>query len=372
MFMSEELQQLSETAQGLAKEFAGPKAFRDLRAANPAEGVDLPFWNRMAELGWLGIAIPEALGGYDMGTAAVVSVADALGANLASTPFATTAVFAARALSAGAAGGVGTDRLPPIAEGRAIYAIAIDEGPRHRGLDGIEMTATPDGDGFVLFGAKRNVLDFDAAQSLLVVARAEAGLTAFAVPKETVGVSATTTTQLDVRRASTIGFEGVRVDGTHVVGSVGDGEGVVAAALETARLAVAAEMLGAAKAVFDMTVEYMRDRKQFGVPIGSFQALQHRAAHVHTELTIAGAAVRRAASHLTTNDVDAPAAVAAAKSKVGRVAILAANEAIQMHGGVGVTDEFDVGLYVKRIRTLENLFGDRLYHGDRFARLRGF
>ena len=131
-------------------------------------------------------------------------------------------------------------------------------------------------------------------------------------------------------------------------------------------------MFGAARAVFESTVEYMRDRKQFGVPIGSFQALQHRAAHVHTELSIARASIHKAARVLADDPSAAPAAVAVAKSKTGRVAILAANESIQLHGGVGVTDEFDVGLYVKRIRTLENLFGDSLFHADRYARHRGF
>ena len=372
MNVSQELQQLTENAHGFLKENAGPKAYRTVRDSSSSEGFDPDLWRKMSELGWTGIAIPEALGGYDMGPMAVVMIAELLGGHLASTPFVTT-VFAARAL-AGAAGDGSrwASRLGEIAEGRGLYAIAIDERARHSGIDGLQATAESADGTFRLSGTKRNVLDVGAAESLLVVAKAQGGLTVLDVPKDAAGVSVQTAVQLDSRRISTVKFDNVEVDASRVIAPSDAVGGSVASALDAARLAVAAEMVGAAKAVFDMTIEYMRDRKQFGVPIGSFQALQHRAAHVHTELSIAGAAVRNAATTLAESPEQAAAAVAVAKSKAGRVAILSGNEAIQLHGGVGVTDEFDVGLYVKRIRTLENLFGDHVYHADRYARLRGF
>ena len=214
------------------------------------------------------------------------------------------------------------------------------------------------------------MLDVPAAQHFVVFAREGSETAAFLVPKDAPGVSVQTVVFVDHRRSSTVLFDGVKVPSHARVGS--DQDGRFDKALDLARLATASEMLGAARAAFEMTLAYMRDRKQFGVPIGSFQALQHRAADVHTELSIAGAAVRKAAQALTATPDAAAAAVSVAKSKTGRVAIHAANEAIQLHGGVGVTDEFDVGLYVKRIRTLESLFGDHLYHADRYARLRGF
>ncbi len=372
MLSSEELQQLMESAHGLLKEHAGARAFRKMREQDPDEGFDITLWQRMAELGWTGIAVPEAFGGYDMGPTAAIAVADALGAHIASVPFAGT-VLASKALAAGAGGSSEmAAHLGALAEGRALFAIAIDEGPRHTGLERIGMTAQADGSDFVLSGMKRNVLDVPAAQNLLVAAKTDGGLTAFVVPKDAAGVSVSTSVRLDIRRSSKIQFDGVRVPATAVMGSVGGGEAVLTAALDTARTVVAAEMVGAAKGVFDMTIAYMRDRKQFGVPIGSFQALQHRAAHVHTELQIAEAAVKYAARQLAEAPEKAAEAAAVAKSKAGRVAIHAANEAVQLHGGVGVTDEFDVGLYVKRIRTLENQFGDHLYHTDKFAGMRGY
>ncbi|MEM7676729.1 MAG: acyl-CoA dehydrogenase, partial [Myxococcota bacterium] len=326
------------------------------------------------ELGWSGITVPEAHGGYDMGPAAVSLVAAALGAHLGSSPFATTAVFGAQSLSAGlgqSASSAVQSALQAVVEGRSVVAAAIDEGPRHAGLEGVALTASPSPGGFVLTGTKRNVLDVPAADQILVAARTDGGTTAFLVPVNAAGLTTDTSVLLDVRRSSTLKFGGVEVSKDQVVGAVGQGDAVLGPALELARLAVAAETLGAASAVFEITLAYLRDRKQFGVPIGSFQALQHRAAHAYTELTIAQAAVGKAAQAVTVGE-DAAAMVAVAKSKVGAVSIAVANEAIQMHGGVGVTDEFDVGLYVKRIRTLENLFGDRGYHADRYAKLRGF
>ena len=376
MVLSEELQQLSETAHGFLKEHAGARAFRAMRDANPKEGFDTDLWLKMAELGWSGIALPESLGGYDMGPTAVAVVASALGAHLASSPFVGT-VFAARAFAAAGAT-ASEDGLTQMAEGKGLFAIALDEKPRHAGLSNIEMRAESDGArGFVLTGLKRNVLDASAAQRLIVVARtapgsADSGLTAFVVPLAAEGVTVDDAVQLDMRRTASVRFEGVRVGGEAVIGEIGAGAFVVAEALETARMAVAAEIVGASKAVFAVTVDYMRDRKQFGVPIGSFQALQHRAAHLHTELAIAEAAVMKAARVLSEDPGAAPKAVAVAKSKAGSVGILTANEAVQLHGGVGVTDEFDVGLYVKRIRTLENLLGDHRFHAGRYAQLNGY
>ncbi len=372
MIVNEELKQLAENAHGFLKDRAGPKAFRAVRDQDPAEGFDVGLWQQMSELGWAGIAVPESLGGYEMGPLAVVLVAEALGAHLASAPFAGT-VFAATVVSdAAKEGGAWAERLTALAEGRGLFALAIDERAHHHDLAGIQTTATSAGGSVRLAGSKRNVLDVDAADSLLVLAKTDDGLTLVDVAKNLPGVSVKTAVQLDVRRTSTVSFDNVEVERSSVIGGLGQAGPSVARGLDLARVAVAAEMLGAAKAVFDMTLDYMRDRKQFGVPIGSFQALQHRAAHVHTELTIARAAVMKAASTLAESPDNGPAAASVAKAKAASVAIHAANEAIQMHGGVGVTDEFDVGLFVKRIRTLDHAFGSHTFHADRYARLRGF
>lgn len=362
--MNDELKQLSSAAHGLLEQAAGATAFRTVRVASDS-GFDGELWGKMAELGWAGIAIPEALGGYDMGPEALAVIGEALGAHLASSPFATTAVLAAKALAAGGEGHA--ERLGRIAAGQEIVAVALDTGSA-RGPS--PVLAVPEGAGFKLSGSL-SMVDFVAASSALVWARtSDASTTALVMPTE--GLSATTIINVDMRRTSTVSFDGVTVGPEAVVGTVDAGAAVLDKAVDAARVAVAAETVGAAQAVFHQTMAYLRDRKQFGVPIGSFQALQHRAAHLHTELSIAGAVVRKAARALAEGDADAGALVSVAKAKAGKVAILTANEGIQMHGGVGVTDEFDVGLYVKRVRALENTFGDARFHAARLADLRGF
>ena len=363
VLMSEELKQLATAAHGLLQKAAGPTAFRAVRDAG-GDGFSRDLWAQMVELGWGGLAIPEVLGGFDMGPSAVVLVADALGAHLAAAPFVSTAVFGATALAAGDE--AQADRLAQLAAGELVLGIPLDAGGGAPSL-----SAEPDGDGFRLFGTQRHLLDLPGADAALLWARTGEGTTAFVVPAEALRAQAEVTTLIDHRRAAAVTLEGVEVGPEHRVGAAGEGEAVLASALALGRAAAAAEMVGAARAVFESTLDYMRDRKQFGAPIGSFQALQHRAAHLHTELTIAGAMVRKAADAIA-SDQDAARMVAAAKAKAGQVAVLAANEAIQLHGGVGVTDEYDVGMFVKRIRTLENTFGDTRRCRDLHARCLGF
>ncbi|MEO1338088.1 MAG: acyl-CoA dehydrogenase family protein, partial [Myxococcota bacterium] len=269
MQLSEELKQLSDSAHSFLKDYGGTKAYRAMRDASPAEGFDTALWRQMVELGWAGITVPESLGGYDMGPAAVALVGAALGTHLGSSPFATTAVFAAQALSIGHAQAASPKveaALKALTEGTSIVAAAIDEGPRHAGLEGVALTASPSAGGFVLSGTKRNVLDVTAADQILVAARTDGGLTAFLVPADVDGLTVDTSVLLDARRASTLKFGGIEVSSDQVVGKVGEGDASLGPALELARLAVAAEMLGAASAAFELTVAYLRDRKQFGVP----------------------------------------------------------------------------------------------------------
>ena len=360
--MNEELQQLSSSAHGLLEKEAGPAAFRKVRESE-GPGFDLSLWAKMAELGWAGLALSEDHGGYDMGARGLVAVGEALGAHLASSPFATT-VLAAKTLSAAGA----TTSLEDIIGGTHLVAVPLDVGSRRGGP---AVMAVRSGDGFSFKGQLRQVANFPAAQSLLFWARtSDDATTAFVVP--TANLKAALTVQVDMHRAASLTFEDLEVGADAVVGEVDGGDALLEAALDPTRAAVAAELVGLANAVFQQTVAYLKDRKQFGVPIGSFQALQHRAAHLHTELAIAGAVVRKAAAALDDGQPAAPALVSAAKAKAGQIAMLTGNEAIQMHGGVGVTDEYDVGLFVKRIRALENVFGDSDFHTDRYAVESGF
>lgn len=336
-----------------AAEFLGAEspvaAFRALRDADPDEGWSPELWAAMAELGWAGLMVPEALGGSEMGAVAAGVVARAHGLNLATTPFLSTAVLGVAALQ-------GRDEeLRAVAAGAATVALAVDDGPRHD-PDHQQATATAEGR---VTGTKVHVVDGHTADLLVVAAQAPDGPALFLVRASEAEISATA--QLDVRRSAT-----VRVD------TVAERLGPVTPVLDLGRAVLAAELVGAGHAVFQRTVDYLRERKQFGVAIGTFQALQHRAARVYVELELAGAATRAALRRLEADPAGAAEVVSVAKAKASDAAVLAANEAIQLHGGIGMTDEHDCGLFVKRIRALATWLGDGTYHADRLARLRGY
>ncbi len=349
---------------------------RSLRDSNDETGFSRDLWRQFAEMGFTGILVPEAHGGMGMGHMEAGIVLEEIGRNLTPSPFLATSVAAASALSA--AGGAQADAwLPRIASGDAIVALAIDEGVKHR-PDRTAMQAKRDGNGFALSGAKRFVVGGHAADMLLVIARTGGasgetdGLTLFAVPKDASGMSADPRRLVDSSLASHVTFDNVRVDADAVVGEVDAGWAALAPLLSAARTGAAAEMIGVAQGAADMTLAYLKQRKQFGQMIGEFQALQHRAAHLYSELEIARAAVMKAQQLLDEGNVGAELMVSVAKAKAGRTANLAVREGVQMHGGIGMTDEYDIGLYMKRDRALAEFMGDAAYHTDRVARMSGY
>ncbi|HZG46099.1 MAG TPA: acyl-CoA dehydrogenase, partial [Allosphingosinicella sp.] len=266
---------------------------------------------------------------------------------------------------------------PGVVSGETVAALAIDEGRKHR-PERIEMRAERSGNGFRLSGKKSFVVQGGSADVLLVAARTGGsageteGLTLFAVEKDAAGLDVAAERLVDSSTAARLTFEGVAVDADAVVGEVDQGWSVLTRLLNAGRAGASAEMVGVAAGAMDMTVDYLRQRTQFGVPIGSFQALQHRAAHLYSELEIARAAALKAQQLLDEGDPRAELMVSVAKAKAGRTATLAVQEGVQMHGGIGMTDEHDIGLYMKRDRALNELFGDANYHADRVARLSGY
>jgi alkylation response protein AidB-like acyl-CoA dehydrogenase len=369
LYLTDDQTMLRDTARAfMAEEGAIATQLRHWRAINCKDGFGHGLWKQFAELGFTGILIDEADGGLGLGQVEAGIVLEEIGRNLTPSPFLMSAVAFVAAVK-------GTPHgrrwFPGILAGETVAALAIDEGAKHR-PEAIAMRAARSGNGFVLSGAKQFVAQGASADVILVAAQAADGPTVFAVEKGAAGLTIEGVRLADASIGARLTFDDVAIDADAVVGEVGGGAAVLEKALAAGRTGAAAELTGLGTAAMDMTVDYLRQRKQFGRPIGSFQALQFRAAHLYSELEIARAAVLKAQQLLDEGSTAAPAMVAAAKAKAGRAAGLAVREGVQMHGGIGMTDEHDIGLYMKRQRVLDELFGDPNYHADQLARMRGY
>lgn len=370
LILTEEQTMLQDAADGFLNEQAPIAHLRKLRDERDADGVSRDLWRAFGEMGFAGVIIPEALGGMGLGAVEAGVIAESLGRTLTPSPYLGSSILSARVL---VDGGSQAQQawLPRIAAGEAIVSLAVDEGAKHA-PSRITTRAERAGNGFKLNGAKAFVLDGHVADALIVVATAEEGVTLFLVDPATAGVEIERTLMVDAHNAARITLTDVAVDADAVIGAVGGGEALLDGALNLGRACAASSLTGAGDQAFKTTMEYLRTRKQFGKLIGEFQALQHRAAHLFSELELARAATIGAQIAIDEGREDAPLAASIAKAKAGRVAELAVQEAVQMHGGVGMTDAFDVGLFMKRVRVLNELLGDAGFHAERVARAQGF
>jgi acyl-CoA dehydrogenase len=350
---------------------------RRLRDADDATGFDRGLWAKMAGMGFAGMLVPEAHGGSGFGYVAAGLVQEAVGRNLSLSPLLSTAILAATALVRGGSPEQQAQYLPQIASGERLFALAADESSRHAPAH-VATRAEASGNGFRLNGTKGFVLDGHVADTLIVAARTAggdddtAGITLFLVDATATGVATHRRSMVDSRNAARVTLTDVQVDGADVLGTVGEGWAVLERVLDAGRACLAAEMLGVAGESFARTVDYLKSREQFGVRIGSFQALQHRAAHLFCEVELARSATLRALVALDADDEQVPLFASLAKAKAGEVAKLATDEGVQMHGGIGMTDDFDIGFFMKRARAARETFGDLAFHGDRLATLMGY
>jgi acyl-CoA dehydrogenase len=269
--------------------------------------------------------------------------------------------------------------LPRLAAGEMLLALALEESHKHDPY-GVATTATASGDGYTLDGKKTFVLDGHVADKLLVVARTSAevgsrqGLSLFMVDREAAGVSVTRTLLADSRNAANIVIEGVQVNSDALIGEADQAADALDQALDIARIGLSAEMLGGLQECFERTVAYLKERKQFGVAIGSFQALKHRAADMFCEIELSKSCVLEALTALDEGrDQEEIAKLASlTKAKVGETYNLVSREGVQMHGGIGMTDEFDIGFFIKRAAVAEQTFGDVNFHRNRYGELEGY
>ena len=376
LVLNDDEQMMRDTAESFLREKAPVAALRKLRDKRSEAGFDPALWKELGEMGFAGVLIPEADGGVGMGAMTAGLIAEQMGANLSASPFFSTSVLAATALAHGS-DEQRANYLPKVASAETVIAVALDEAAKHN-PERITTRAEKSGNGFVLNGDKAMVVDGHMADTLIVAARTSGedadadGVSLFLVDAKTKGMEVERTQMVDSHNAARITLDDVEVTGEALLGPLDGGRAIIDAMLRTGRAVLAAELLGAGQAAFGQTVEYIKTRKQFGVPVGSFQALQHRASHLYSEMENARSAVMAALTAIDDGDEKADLYAMMAKAKLNEVAKLAALEGVQMHGGVGMTDEYDIGLYLKRIRVLQELLGDASFQMDRIAKAAGY
>jgi len=377
LVLTEEQSMLRDSARGLISDKAPVSHLRYLRDSKDATGFSRELWKEFAEMGFAGLLVGEEFGGSGLGCVEAGVVMEEIGRSLMPSPFLSTAVVAVSALARGRSSAQKSEYLPKISAGHLLASLAIDEGAKHRPYQ-TELKAVRSGNGFKLNGAKALVVDGHVADLLIVAARTAGsagesnGVTLFLVDPKAKGVATERTIMVDAHNAARIDFDNVEVDADHVLGEIDAGFGLLEGVLNIGRGAVASEMVGLSEEVFSRTVNYLKERKQFGKAIGEFQALQHRAAQLYIDIEITRAAVLKALQTLDGNFEHAANAVAVAKARAGTTATRAVQEGVQMHGGMGMTDQFDIGFFMKRARVCEELFGDANYHADQLALMRSY
>jgi alkylation response protein AidB-like acyl-CoA dehydrogenase len=374
--LNEDQSLLAETAKEFTVAKSPPARLRKLRS--DALGFDPQVWKQIAELGWTSIPFLESEGGLGLGFADVVCVTEALGRGLATEPYVSTVLLAGKFLERAGTAEQKAALLAPIVAGEKHVAVAFQERTSRYDLSRTATRAEKAGEGYVLGGEKHHVLGGTGADTFIVVARTsgtendEKGLSAFLVPKNAKGVTVERQFRVDAAPTVIVKLEGVRVPASALVGPEGGAFPILSEVVDGATVALAGEMLGGMSEALDQTLRYLKERTQFGVAIGTFQALKHRAAKLFIEAELTRSAVMAAARALDEKSKDARALVSVAKARASDAYMLIANEAVQMHGGIGMTDEHDIGFFLKRARASELTFGDAAFHRARFAAANGF
>jgi acyl-CoA dehydrogenase len=377
LVLNEEQQMLSDSAKDFAANRTPVNHFRSLRDNNDPLNWDKDVWKEMVDLGWSGILIPQEFGGSDFGLAGISVIMQEVGKTLTPSPLFATAVMGASAINTFGTQEQKAEYLPKIAAGKITTAIAIDEESHHAPFNSIAQAELV-GDEWVLNGKKKFVVDGASADILIVLARTsgvkgdKAGLTLFIVDANHTGVEIIKTDMADCRNYANIVLDNVTISKDALLGDQESGGEAIDKILDEGRIALSAEMLGNSEAAFEMTLNYLKERKQFGVLIGTFQALQHRAAEMFCEIELTKSAVMAAMQGADENNNDLQRMASLAKSIAGETLYLVSNESVQMHGGIGVTDEYDIGFYMKRARVAEVIFGGANFHQERYANLSNF
>ena len=379
--LTEDERMLASTANAFFAEHSPLTRLRRIRDSHDERGYSQELYKQMAELGWTAIPFPESEGGLGLGVTGATLVSEAMGRNLAGEPFVSSVLLAAQLLVQEGSSAQRASWLAPAIAGEKVLAFAHSELASRYDLAHVGARAaasTTAQRGFTLNGEKRAVLGGALADAYLVSARTSGdarspeGISLFVVPAGTPGLKVTRQWRIDSRNAVILELTNVQVPEEALVGARDRALPTIEAAVDRATVALCGEMLGAMSAAFDGTLSYLKERKQFNVPIGTFQALKHRAAKLFIEIELARSAVLAAARALDESGSEAAALVSVAKARCSDAYVLVANEAVQMYGGIGMTDEHDIGFFMKHARVCELTFGDAAHHRDRYARLSGY
>jgi len=376
--LTEEQQLIAETASDFLKEKSPVARFRELRDSGDEVGYSKALWKEMAELGWAGIPFSEKHGGADMGMAELITVLEAVGSCLAPEPFVSSVLLGGQALHH-----AGTDEqkktwLEPMIEGSLCLALATQETGARYNLAKVSTRAERSGDAYLISGEKIQVIDGHAADAVIVSARTSGesgdaeGISLFVVPRDATGLTVTRQHRVDHRGTALIQLDSVPVDASARIGEEGAGLALLNQVVDIATVGLCAEMLGGMNEAFQSAIAHLKEREQFGVKIGTFQALKHRAARLFMDIEMCRASVMASARAIDEGADNAAQLVSLAKAQCSDAYVHVANESVQFFGGVGVTDEYDVGFYLKRARVSELTFGDASFHRDRWASLRGY
>jgi alkylation response protein AidB-like acyl-CoA dehydrogenase len=373
--LTEDQELISKTAAEFVANTSPVSRFRALRDEAGPDGFSRALWKEMAELGWVGIPFDESDGGSDLGLAELAIVLEELGRNLAPEPFVSCVALAGQALASGGTEAQKATWLRPMIQGEKLLAFAYQEAASRYALDHVTTTAERKGEGWQLRGRKVQVLDGHVADALIVSARTSGqdedtdGISLFIVPSDVAGLTVERQHRLDSRGAALVSLDGVEVPAEAVVGALDAGAELLGQCVDWATVALCAEALGGMSQAFALTVDYLKERRQFDAIIGAFQGLQHRAARLFMDIELCRSSVMAAARAIDEGARDAARLVSLAKACCSDTYVHVANEGVQMFGGVGMTDEYDIGFYLKRARAVELTFGDSAHHRDRWARL---
>ncbi len=374
LVLNEDQNMLKDSAKNFCSDNTPITQLRRLRDEQDDAGFDRNTWQQMVELGWAGITVPEEFGGLGFGYMGLGVVMEECGRTLTASPLFSTAVLGTSAILHGGTQEQKTELLGQVVSGELLLALAVEEGPHHNPY-GSASTAEKAGDGYKVTGTKTFVMDGHVADKIVVVARTSGnagdrdGLTLVLVDREAAGVTVTRTIMADSRNAANIEFAGA--EGV-LLGQEGQGAEVLDKVLDAGRILLSAEMLGSVQECFERTVEYLKTREQFGVPIGSFQALKHRASQMFCEVELSKSVVLEALSALDEDSEQVPELASLTKARLNDTYNLVSSEGVQMHGGIGMTDEYEIGFFMKRSRVCEHALGGSAFHRDRYGVLQGY
>lgn len=347
-----------------------------LKLSQTELGFSRDHWKQMAELGWLGMAFPEEVGGFGGGAVETMIMMESMGRGLVLEPFVSTVLLGGALIAEAGSAEQIESIIPSVIEGNLMLAFAYAEPQSRFNLNDVETTATKSGDGYVLNGTKSVVYHGGTADKVVVSARTSGGsrdaegISLFVVDTNASGVDVRSYQTVDGQRAADIRFDNVSVGANALLGEEGKAAPVIEKIADRATAALCAEAVGAMAAANEITNEYLKTRKQFGIPIGKFQVLQHRMVDMYMEAEQSKSMADMAAMKLDIGYSDeTKRAVSAAKSQIGKACKFVGQQSVQLHGGMGMTDEYSIGHYFKRLSTIELLFGNTDYHLNRFSAL---